>query len=171
MKFKHIFFDLDNTLWDFEKNSNITLTYLVGKFDLISKGIDNATSFIQKYRVHNDRLWSLYREDKISKNELRTERFRLTLQEYKIDNQELADNIGLAYIQQSPLKTILFPFAIEVLEYLYQNYTLHIITNGFEEVQHIKINSSGLKSYFNNIITSEQVGVKKPDARIFRYAF
>ena len=167
---KHIFFDLDRTLWDFEKNSHTTLLKLIKDFKLIEKGIDNSVNFIKKYKIHNEKLWELYREDKIKKEELRGKRFQLALAEYDIDDSELAEQFGLAYTQQSPLKTILFPYTHEVLLYLKKKYSLHIITNGFEEVQHIKLASSDLTQYFDVIVTSEQVGVKKPNAKIFEFA-
>ena len=167
---KHIFFDLDRTLWDFEKNSQTTLLQLIKDFKLIEKGIDTADNFIKKYKIHNEELWELYREDKIKKEELRGKRFQLTLAEYDIDDSELAEQFGLAYIKESPLKTTLFPYTHEVLLYLKKKYSLHIITNGFEEVQHIKLASSDLAQYFDVIVTSEQVGVKKPNAKIFEFA-
>lgn len=171
MSIKHIFFDLDRTLWDFEYNSKTTLLELISQFDLLEKGVSNAQDFIAKYQKNNERLWDLYRKDKITKQELRGKRFLLTLKEYNIHNSRLAEDFGLEYIKQSPLKTQLFPYTIETLSYLIQKYKLHIITNGFEEVQQIKLISSGLMKYFDVIITSEQVGVKKPDPKIFHYAF
>ena len=170
MNINHIFFDLDRTLWDFDKNSQDTLIQLVEGFNLISRGIDNPENFINKYKIHNERLWDLYRIDKITKEELRTKRFRLVLEEYGILDNQLVEDFGMAYVKESPLKTRLFPFAIESLTYLHKNYKLHIITNGFQEVQHIKLEKSNLTPYFKTIITSEQVGVKKPNPLIFEYA-
>ena len=159
---KHIFFDLDRTLWDFEKNSHTTLLQLISHFNLTDKGIDNAEKFIKKYKIHNEKLWDLYRENKINKEELRSKRFLMTLSEYGIDDKDLAEQFGLVYIKQSPLKTNLFPFSHEVLSYLKTKYTLHIITNGFEEVQYIKLAAADLKKYFDVVVTSEKAGVKKP---------
>ena len=170
MNINHIFFDLDRTLWDFDKNSQDTLIQLVESFDLISRGIESPEKFINKYKIHNERLWDLYRVDKITKEELRTKRFRLVLEEYGINDNQLAEDFGMAYVRESPLKTRLFPFAIEALSYLYKNYKLHIITNGFQEVQYIKLEKSNLKPYFKTILTSEEVGVKKPNPLIFEYA-
>ena len=167
---KHFFFDLDRTLWDFEKNSHSTLTELFNFFNLNSLGISTSDDFINKYKIHNERLWGLYRDDKISKNRLRSERFLLTLQDYGVNDSVLANRIGLRYIEQSPLKTDLFSFTNEVLTYLKSKYTLHIITNGFQEVQHIKLKNSNIRHYFNTITTSEQVGYKKPNKKIFLYA-
>ena len=167
---KHIFFDLDNTLWDFNTNSRKTLLELISNFRLKEKGVVNSESFIEKYQIHNEYLWSLYRDDKITKEKLRSERFLLTLKDYNIDDPTLADKFGNAYVRESPIKKQLFPFAIKTLNYLKDQYSLHIITNGFEEVQHIKLENCGLIKYFNHIITSEKVGVKKPNREIFEYA-
>ena len=170
MNIQHVFFDLDRTLWDFEKNSLQTLTELVEQFNLLDKGVDSNINFIKKYRVHNERLWDLYRDDKIKKQELRGKRFFLTLKDFGIEDSILAEKIGLEYVRISPLKKALLPYAKDVLTYLKQKYKLHIITNGFEEVQHIKLTKSGLSTFFNYIITSEKVGVKKPNVKIFDYA-
>tara|TARA_B100001758_G_scaffold247943_1_gene268837 strand:- start:2345 stop:3037 length:693 start_codon:yes stop_codon:yes gene_type:complete len=170
MKYKHIFFDLDRTLWDFEKNSHKTLLQLIDRFSLVKKGIDTPEEFIRRYKIHNEILWSLYRKDEISKEELRGKRFLLTMQEYGINDLQLAEDFGSSYIDESPYKTELFPFSHEILSYLKERYTLHVITNGFQEVQLIKLKVSRLDVYFNIIITSEQVGVKKPNRRIFKYA-
>ena len=170
MSIIHIFFDLDRTLWDFDKNSQDTLTQLVEGFDLISRGIDNPENFINKYKIHNERLWDLYRVDKITKEELRTKRFRLVLAEYGILDKQLAEDFGMAYVKESPLKTRLVPFTLEVIAYLHKKYKLHIITNGFQEVQQIKLEKTGLFQYFETIITSEQAGVNKPNPQIFEYA-
>jgi putative hydrolase of the HAD superfamily len=170
MRYKHIFFDLDSTLWDFEKNSNKTLLQLIDRFSLVKKGIDTPENFIRRYKIHNERLWDLYRIDKIRKEDLRGKRFLLTMQDYGINDFQLAEDFGLAYIEESPYKTELFPFSHEILNYLKEQYTLHIITNGFQEVQHIKLEASKLHMYFDIVITSEQVGVKKPNPKIFEFA-
>ena len=170
MSIKHVFFDLDRTLWDFEKNSHTTLLQLISHFNLIDKGVDTAESFIKKYKIHNAKLWDLYRGDKINKQELRSKRFLMALAEYGIKDKDLAEQFGLAYIKKSPLQINLFPFSHEALSYLKTKYTLHIITNGFAEVQHIKLAASDLKQYFDIVVTSEKAGVKKPNAKIFEFA-
>jgi len=167
---KHIFFDLDRTLWDFEVNSHETLLELCVKYNLNDLGINDYESFIKRYKCHNEKLWVLYRNNSISQKELRKERFHKTLSSYNIFDPVLATAIGEDYIDLCPKKNKLFPFAIEVLQYLSEKYSLHIITNGFEKVQHIKLECSDLHKYFNKIITSEQVGVKKPDSKIFEFA-
>jgi len=170
MKYKHLFFDLDNTLWDFEKNSHETFNELYHNNLLENIKISSVDSFIQVYSVHNTRLWSLYRDNLISKEELRDTRFLITLKEFGIDDKILADKLSEEYIYRSPRKGILFPGTIETLEQLKNRFQLHIITNGFEEIQHVKLEFARLNKYFKCLITSEQAGSKKPDAGIFNYA-
>jgi putative hydrolase of the HAD superfamily len=170
MKYKHLFFDLDNTLWDFAKNSHETFNELYMDNLAGHDRIPCAEAFIDVYTIHNTRLWSLYRDNLISKEELRDSRFLLTLNEFGIDDKELAARLSDEYIYKSPRKGILFPGTIETLEKLKDRFQLHIITNGFEEIQHLKLAFAGLSQYFECLITSEQAGSKKPDAGIFHYA-
>jgi len=169
-KYKHIFFDLDHTLWDFERNAEETKREMFENFQLKRKGIENYESFREKYVVINQALWAMYREDKIEKEELNFRRFYDTLVLFGINDRRLGENMADAFIKGITSKTYLFPYTRELLEYLYPKYQLHIITNGFEEVQYGKLKNSGLGKYFTTIITSEAAGSKKPDPEIFRYA-
>ena len=135
MRFKHIFFDLDRTLWDFEINSHSTLEELFSIFNLKAKGIERLDDFIRIYKEHNERLWERYRAGEISQINLRRERFQRTLADFDIYDFALAEEIGEQYISICPKKGQLFPHSIEVLEYLSKKYKLHIITNGFHKVQ------------------------------------
>jgi putative hydrolase of the HAD superfamily len=166
----HIFFDLDKTLWDFETNSSQTLEELYQKFELKSKGITSLDEMIDIYLKINKRYWTLYTANKISKEDLRTQRFNETFEYFGVFNKELAFNFGLEYIEISPKKKALYPFAHQILEYLHAKYKLHIITNGFEEVQYTKLKSANIIHFFNEIITSEKAGVKKPEIGIYEYA-
>ena len=168
--YKHIFFDLDHTLWDFNRNSEETLEELFEIYSLKELGINAFQDFLAAYRKVNDLKWELYRDKKITKAELRATRFHDTLLDFEIDHPELASKIDQDYILKSPFKTHLFPHTHEVLEYLASRYELHIITNGFSEVQNLKLTNSKLKSYFKHKITSESVGVNKPDPKIFTHA-
>lgn len=171
MRFQHIFFDLDRTLWDFESNSFDTLVELFQKFDLEKRGVISAKWFIEKYRLNNENLWNKYRKGKITKDYLRDVRFSMTLEEFGIFDQDLSSKLGNAYVVNSPKKTKLFPHTLSILKYLTKKgYHLHIITNGFQEVQIIKLEHSSLISFFKQIITSEEAGVKKPNPIIFKYA-
>ena len=169
-QYKHIFFDLDMTLWDFEANAYEAYHDIFEKFKLKNLGIESIEDFLKSYFVHNDKLWDQYRKGKIEKEFLRSRRFELTLQDFGVDDPKLAEDIGMEYITISPQKTNLFPNAIEILRYLRSKYPLYIITNGFEEVQFTKLKNSRLEEYFLHVITSEEAGCKKPDAGIFRHA-
>ncbi len=168
-KYKHIFFDLDRTLWDFEKNSVETLKEIFFKYKLDEK-IESPEVFINKYKEINEKLWAKYRTGEIKKEFLRNQRFLLTLQHFGINDSSLAEKFGTDYIEISPTKTILFPNTIETLKYLSKKYTLHIITNGFKEVQFVKLKNNKLDKYFDKVITSETVGYQKPNAKIFQHS-
>ncbi|WP_291869173.1 YjjG family noncanonical pyrimidine nucleotidase [Maribacter sp.] len=159
-----VFFDLDHTLWDFEKNSALTFSKILTKND-ISVNLD---SFLKIYVPTNLKFWKLYREDKITKENLRYERLKTVFDSlsYSITD-ELIDTLSEEYIEYLSTYNHLFPNAIEILEYLKPNYTLHIITNGFQEVQEKKLKNANIFDYFNVVIDSEFAGVKKPNPIIF----
>jgi len=169
-KYKHLFFDLDHTLWDFERNAEETKREMFEILNLKGRGISSYEVFREKYIGINLALWALYREDKIEKDDLNFRRFNDTLLLFDIDDRVLGAKMAEIFIEGITTKTYLFPFTRELLEYLYPSYTLHIITNGFEEVQFGKLKNSGLRRYFSHVITSEAAGAKKPDAEIFQYA-
>jgi putative hydrolase of the HAD superfamily len=169
-KYKHLFFDLDRTLWDFEKSAIEAFEEIFEKHKLDKKGIGDFKEFHKKYTNHNHRLWDLYREGLLEKDILRWKRFYLTLLDYGIDDKALAEAMGTDYVEISPRKVNLFPHVMETLGYLAPKYHLHLITNGFQEVQEIKIKVSGMDRFFEKLITSEEAGVKKPDPKIFYYA-
>ena len=168
--YNHIFFDLDHTLWDFDRNSRETLEELFELYSLKNYGIAVFEDFVETYRQVNDQKWDMYRKGLITKADLRATRFHDTLLRFEVNHPELAAEIDHEYILRSPHKTNLFPHALEVLGYLSEKYKLHIITNGFTEVQDIKITQSGLQPFFTYKITSEMAGVNKPDPVIFRHA-
>lgn len=167
MNIKHIFFDLDHTLWDFESNSNKTFEFILKKNQVQVDFI----SFNKRYRPINLKYWKLFREEKISKSDLRYSRLKDTFEEmnYKTD-ESLINTLAEEYITYLSQYNKLFDGAIDILEYLKPKYELHIITNGFEEVQFKKLRNSKLLPFFNQIITSEKVGAKKPNPIIFQYA-
>ncbi len=167
MSVRHIFFDLDHTLWDFETNSDKTFAHI---FERNNVALD-LEQFTETYRPINRKYWKLFREDKVSKSDLRYRRLREAFDALEFDaGDHLIHTLSEEYIAFLSLNNALFAHALDVLEYLKQKYSLHIITNGFEEVQHRKLASSRLEPYFKNVVTSENVGVKKPDPRIFHYA-
>jgi putative hydrolase of the HAD superfamily len=168
--YKHLFFDLDRTLWDMDGNSYQTLCDLAQKHRIIEKGITTIDEFIEQYKVINTQLWADYSLDKIDKETLRSERFKRAFQLYNIKDDNFCEIFANDYVTYSPLKNNLLPHAIETLDYLVDKYQLHIITNGFEEVQKVKIENSNLGKYFRNIVTSEKAGCKKPNSKIFHYS-
>ncbi len=169
-KYRHVFFDLDNTLWDFDKNSHYTLIELYGKFKLESLGVPSFEVFHEKYKDRNAMMWEQYRLGKIDKATLRDQRFSLTFWDMGLDAALAPKELPDEYLRLSPQRRHLFPHAHEVLSYLQENYILHIITNGFEEAQTIKLEASDLTKYFSEIIISEHTGFRKPDVRIFDYS-
>ena len=172
MKYKHLFFDLDHTLWDFEANSRQTLEELYHLMQLESKGVKDFDLFHKNYLVHNDKLWERYRNGFIKVDELRWKRMWLSLLDFKIADEPMAREMGVVFLDLLPTRKILFPYTIEILDYLTgKNYRLHLITNGFEKTQHSKLYHSGLDKYFTEVITSEASNSLKPHKEIFDYAF
>lgn len=167
---KHIFFDMDDTIWDFEKNSERVLQKLFAEQKLDEKLQNDFNTYFLAYKKKNNELWQLYNNKKITKDELRKRRFHETFLQFGYNNFDLSYFISEAYIEQSPYGTELKKGAIDLLEKLNGEYKLHIITNGFKEVQHTKIEQCGLQKYFDLIIISEDIGYNKPDVRIFREA-
>lgn len=169
-KYQHLFFDLDRTLWDFDKSAYQTFCDLFEKHQLTDRGIAGVDVFFAAYNHVNELLWDQYRAGTLSKEILRDLRFKQTLMSFGVDDDKLAELLSEEYLYYSPRNVHLFPKAKEVLEALQKTFQLHMITNGFEEVQHIKLRTSGLGQYFKTIVTSEEAGVKKPDQGIFHYA-
>ena len=170
MKYQHIFFDIDRTLWDFDKNSEKTLEQLYRDFGLQST-FGSFLFFKDRYEYHNKKLWIAYYQKKNKKEELSYRRFYLTLKEAGINDLEISKKIAREFIELSPLQTEIFPNAYFCLEYLKsKKYQLHIITNGFNEVQGRKLQNSKLDLYFTKVITSENAGANKPHPQIFEYA-
>ena len=168
-KYKHLFFDLDGTLWDIHRNAELTLRQMFVQF-----GIDEALfeSFNKAYLKHNARVWAMYREGTMSKEELRTARFSRSMDDIGFEyNAEWMEQFAAAFVEQCPRQPHVIPGALEILQYLEGKYTMHIITNGFKEIQGIKMDGSGLTPFFVHNINSEDVGVRKPNPKIFQYAF
>ncbi len=168
--YNHIFFDLDRTLWDFDAAAEVAFERIYEKYNLKSLGISSAHEFHEVYHPLNEQLWVLYRADKITKDELNRTRFLKPLEHYGIHDTELADRLSEDYVYLSPRIVRLVSGTMELLDYLKPKYQLHLITNGFQEVQHTKLSGSGLEPYFETLTVSEEVGVKKPNPEIFRYA-
>jgi putative hydrolase of the HAD superfamily len=172
MAYQHLFFDLDHTLWDFELNAKATLQDLYIKYTLKDKGIQDFEAFFNRYSYHNERLWDRYTKGFIRQDELRWKRVWLALLDHKLADESLARAMSVDFLELLPTKTAVFPYTFEILDYLQgKNYQLHLVTNGFEQVQQRKIENSGLKPYFIHMITSEASNSLKPQKEIFDYAF
>jgi YjjG family noncanonical pyrimidine nucleotidase len=170
MKYKHLFFDLDHTLWDHDTNSRIGLEEVYQQFDLQALGLFSPTQFYLKFNEINHQLWDKYEAGRISQPELRHSRFRLIFSQLGVNNDSICDEISNTYISISSKKHHLLPNAHETLEYLFPKYPMHIITNGFDEIQSIKMNAGKITHFFQEVVTSQNSGYKKPDSRIFEYA-
>jgi putative hydrolase of the HAD superfamily len=168
-KYSHLFFDLDHTLWDFETNSLLTLRELFVKYEL-DKVFKSFDQFYESYEKHNEQLWVLYREGRITKENLNFDRFYTPFSQMGLTDKETARNFGQDYLTLSSTKTALMPNAMMVLDALRKKYKLHVITNGFKEVQFIKLKNSNLEQYFSKIFISETIGASKPKTAFFEYA-
>lgn len=169
-QYKHIFFDLDHTIWDFETNSLKALQQIFAEETLAERGVPSFEQFHITYKPINDRYWSKYHNGYATKEQVRVNRFTETLAEFGVKDISLAKRMADSYVTLSPKMTTLFPDAFDILQYLQGKYSLHLITNGFAEVQWIKIENSGLRPFFEHIIISEEVGTQKPDKQIFEIA-
>jgi putative hydrolase of the HAD superfamily len=167
---KHLFFDLDRTLWDFDRNSEQALKQIISEEKLESITGD-FEKFHEIYKEENARLWSMYGKGSLTKEILRYKRFQDSLLQFGIDDIDLAKRMGEAYVEISPRQTKLFPNTKETLEELKSiGFQIHIITNGFSEVQYLKLENCGLIQFFDVIVCSEIIGKNKPDPLIFAHA-
>ena len=171
MAYKDLFFDLDQTLWDFELNSKETMQELYSTHHIAALGITDFDAFFNIYTAHNHRLWDRYSKGFIKQEELRWKRIYLSLLDFKIANEQLSKEMSLEFLQILPTKKKLFPHTIEILNYLKdKNYKMHLITNGFESVQMQKIKNAEIAHYFTEVITSETSNSLKPNKEIFEFA-
>jgi putative hydrolase of the HAD superfamily len=168
--YKHLFFDLDHTIWDFDTNARATLT------DLYAQGLEEKTKapfneFYERYIFHNAHLWARYEKGFIGVEELKWKRMWRTMLDFKIADEALSKEISVKFLEILPTKKAVFPYTFEILNYLIKkDYTLHLITNGFVHTQTMKLQNSGLDKYFTEMITSEASNSLKPKKEIFDYA-
>ncbi len=169
---KHIFFDLDNTIWDFIKNSKITLSNLYDVIEIEEKHNVAFQEWYEKYYDLNEQLWAEYRDNKISKEELKESRFKNSFNSVGIDDQSILDLFEAEYLNNLPKHNFLCDGAKDLLHYLKTSnkYTLHIITNGFKDVSLKKIKNSGINDYFDVVVSAEDVKTRKPFPEIFDHA-
>lgn len=170
MPYKHLFFDLDHTIWDFDKNAEETLYELYHSYQLRDLGLHSPDRFIEVYTQNNHQLWADYHVGKITKQKLRETRFSKTFLDLGLSPELIPERFEDDYVTICPSKTNLFPKAHETLYYLKERYSLHLISNGFKESTEQKVNNNGLDIYFENVVISEVVGFNKPDRAIFNHA-
>lgn len=168
-KYTHLFFDLDNTLWDFKTNSMYAMLETFKLLDLENKGVE-FDNFFNTYCLHNDSLWTAYRKKEVTKRELTRQRFQLTFDSLKINGVD-ALMMNDMYLKEMPKQSHLIDGARDILDYTKsKGYRLFIITNGFKEVQHEKLKQSELQNYFEKVFISEEIKMPKPGREIFEYA-
>lgn len=168
-KFHNIFFDLDDTLYDFSAASRESFHEA---YDLLGydRFFSSFQEFMDIYTPRNLELWKEYGKGTITKDELNKQRYNHPLQVVGIDDEELAARFCREALSRIPTKNILIPGAIEILEYLYPKYNLYILSNGFQELQAHKMQTAGLSKYFKRLILSDHIGINKPRRELFEYA-
>lgn len=169
VRYRHLFFDLDNTLLDFRANTRLAFQEIFARLGF-DEGSMDMEGFLSTFEKHNDHFWTEYRHGRIKKEELRTGRFVQAFKEFGIDKPNLVGEFSELYLTLRPKKIILFDQVRETLEYLKSKYALHLITNGFSSVQLEKLKTSDLLIYFSKLFIAELIGYQKPDRRIFEYA-
>jgi len=169
-KYTHLFFDLDGTLWDLKRNTRAAMEELFARHSNQIGHLD-FEYFFQRYHHHNDQVWSLYRQDKIKKDELRFVRFERAFADLSHQASfDFVDRFSLDFLEVAPRQSLTMDGAHQLLDYCKGKYFMHIITNGFIEVQGHKMKAASLDNYFEQLIFSEHVGVRKPHPNIFHYA-
>ncbi|MPM02916.1 Pyrimidine 5'-nucleotidase YjjG [bioreactor metagenome] len=168
--YTHVIFDLDRTLWDFDRVSHEVLGELY--LELLQPHTTFSFDYFHEhYKVINSGLWEMYRRHEIEKELLRVKRFTLALEVIGLDRPWIANELADKYVQKTAERAYLFPGTIELLDYLKsEGYVISVMTNGFKEVQYPKIARSGLGHYFEYLFISEEIGYNKPDIRIFEFA-
>ena len=166
---QHIFFDLDHTLWDYDRNSVEALEKLYLQFDLATLGLFPLERFLGSFKTANLQVWDLFDENRMNSNALRHKRLELVFQDFDLPALEI-DGFHEAYYENCSTGLHLIPGALDLLVLLSQSYQLHIITNGFDNSQFNKLRFTGLDRFFETITTSEAANSKKPDSSYFEFA-
>lgn len=171
MKIQHIFFDLDNTLWDHRKNAYLTLKEIFKREDISEKFNIGFEEFHTEYFTINEKLWAQIRDGEIDKEYLRKHRFYDAFLFFGVDDSELSKVFEHQFLDEILNYNDLVPGAFEILEYLSaKNYDLHILSNGFKEVTHKKCELSGIKNYFKTITSADEINIRKPHPEVYDYA-
>ncbi len=166
---KHVFFDLDRTLWDLERNSQVVLEHLIETYGLEGKCKATSNEIIKTYKQVNKALWQQYNSKKIDKNQLRSSRFTKTLASFDYHFVGFGTYLEKEFMEKSPYQSNVIDGAFQILDYLKDKYSLYILTNGFSDVQNLKLKNSNLSGYFKQVFISEEIGFHKPDPQLFEY--
>lgn len=169
IKYKSLFFDLDDTLWDTYHNNKECLEEIYSEYNF-GKHYSSFGEFFNIYMPNNEMLWEKYRNNEIDRQTLILERLLHVLRPMGINDKEFALKLNKDFLERTTTKTKIIEGAIDLLEYLYPKYRLFILSNGFREIQSLKMKNSGLAPYFERIILSEDVSIQKPHKEIFDFA-
>lgn len=168
--YKHLFFDLDHTLWDFDRNSAESIAEIYATYRLADLGVSSADAFAEQFITINRKLWRDYDLDLIGHEYIRAHRFPLVLNALGIDDISSCAAMNTEYLRLLPRKAHLTDSAREILEHLHGRYRMHIITNGFADIQGVKMASAEIDHFFEEVITTQSADAKKPNPRIFEFA-
>ncbi len=170
-KYRHLFFDLDHTLWDFDANAKESLTEIYAMFEIEPRLKIPFDEFYVTYLKHNAILWDRFQKGFVTGEDLKWKRIWRTLLDFRISDEKMARNMSAQFLEILPTKKKVFDYTFEILEYLKEKkYSIHIITNGFEKTQWSKLQNSNLSKYFRHVITSELSNSVKPKKEIFEFA-
>ncbi|MBO0932975.1 YjjG family noncanonical pyrimidine nucleotidase [Fibrella aquatilis] len=168
--YKHLFFDLDHTLWDFDRNSAESIAEIYATHRLADRGIPSAAAFSEAFIRINRKLWADYDRNLVAHDYIREHRFPLVLNALGLTDTAGCAELNTDYLRLLPSKAHLTESAREILDHLHGRYRMHIITNGFAEIQAVKMASADIAHYFEHVVTTQSADAKKPDPRIFEYA-
>ena len=169
MKYRSLFFDLDDTLWDTFHNNKECLEEIYSEYNF-GQYYSSFEDFFNLYWPNNELLWTKYRNNEIDRRTLILERLLHVLRPMGIESEEYTLNLNKDFLRRTTTKTKTVEGAIDILEYLYPRYRLFILSNGFREIQSLKMQNSGLLHYFERIILSEDISIQKPNKEIFDFA-
>ena len=166
-----IFFDLDDTLWNFSANSAISLKKLYEISPILRKLFPHIEEFIDIYHLHNATMWQLYSKGLVTTSELKLERWRRTLATRQFEVlTAVCEELERNYLEILAQQQEMIPGVTELLDLLTKKFLLAILSNGFSKTQYKKLRYSGLNRYITRTIVSEEIGINKPNAKIFEYA-
>lgn len=169
-QYKHLFFDLDHTLWDFDTNTREVLGDIYTQMQLAKYGVRSVEAVLDQFHLVNKVLWDQYNKGMIDKEFIRANRFLRVLQNLGVNDPKLCKEVGDYFLDHNPRRGNVIEGALDILEYLRSRYVLHILTNGFDTIQEIKMQTSGLSPFFSELITSESSGFRKPHRGFFDFS-